>query len=1131
MARSFISSLRPKIMILWAFVMVAPFYTTSLALADAVTVKTSTTANYGRLSFRWPQPVGHVAKRQGNRLVVSFSRPIQADLRPVIKGLGAYVASIEPAPNNASVAFRIKGNFTVRSYDSGSVVVVDVVRASNPGASKTSPAQTQGQTVSVRTGVHPNYSRVVFEWPNKTGFTLSRSQGTATMTFDKAGNVNLASLVTGKTKNIDDAATAIANGQTTVTMTVADTSKIKAFASGRKIVVDVFASGTQKSATTVQPPAPKPSPVIGVANAAPTPAPTPAHTPTTAPTSSLAPHAAPVALVPDKAKPSAAASPPSSKAAAQKPIAKIKRSGPLLKTSVKSETLPDGAVDLTFVWDEPVAAAVFRRSNTLWVVFDKNTEINTHAVVKGSRGLVTSAEQVLSNVGTALRLTTPNGINPSIKRSGLSWILEFAQQDLVPTAPLKADAQPDSPLGARLFVSVPEPGNVVAFQDPEIGDNLVVVPVIPLNHGVSKKWRFPQLQLLASKQGVVIKPKSDDLRIRSLRQGVEISSSGTLQISSVSAEQKANVDLQSALSAGVGMQSTGPLTRVLSLEKWKRKDLQDFNKIRQDLQNKIAAAKGTRNKERARHELVGFYFSNGLEAEALGVLEAMRQDRPEIENEPEFRMLRGGASWLMERYADARKDLFHASLDGNDEGIFWRALVVADEEGLANSAYELRKVGAITQPYPSSIKMPTALKVAEAAVELGDVKQAGQYIEVLNVDGPTRSQKDQIDFVSGKLKELSGDVDGAIADWEHVMDGVHRFSRAKAAVARTELLLSQGSFTPKDAIEEYEKLRFVWRGDKFEFALLIRLGNLYLGEQKYREGLTAFRQAVTYFPKESGANQVTKKMSDAFMYLYMENGADVLPPITAIALYDEFRELTPAGALGDEMIRKLADRLVGIDLLDRAAALLESQVGFRLVGEERGRVGARLALIYLFNRKYQESLDSLDKSEVRTMSDTLKAERVLLRAHAHIGLGHPNVALDLLVPETNLAAERVRAGIYWRAKDWKLASKSMTKIVRFLKAKIHTPLNEEQALAVLSAATAYTLDGNEVAVSRITGSYAQAMAQTQYADVFRLMTDAPVAGLVNYRGLTSIVKKVTSFQDFMMAYKQRVANGQLSSLY
>ena len=1107
------------------------FTAATTALADTVTIKASEQQGYGRLTFRWPQPVGHQATRNGDLLLVTFSRPIQADLRPALRGLGAYVASIEPAPNEATVAFRIKGEFTVRSFDSGTSVVVDIVgAAAQPQAQAQpqgqDPAQAQvagGPAVAVRVGAHPTYSRVVFDWPTQAGFALTRSGNTATLTFDKAATIDLAGLSGGRVKNISGATADAVDGKLALTFNIAANSRINAFAAGAKVVMDVYAPDATK--------APPAATAAAVPQAAPQTADAQPQPDTPIPTQTTAPAAA--ESVPTPLTPPTPLEPALQADAAPTPLQpQPPTSGaPVRSTEVKTETLTDGIVSLRFEWNEPVGAAVFRRGEALWVVFDKRSKMDTAALARGGAGLVKSVEQVPSNDGTTLRLVTAEGINPSIKRSGYAWIMDFSKQPLFPSAPLQADSQPNSPLGARLFVAVPEPGNVIAFRDPEIGDNLVVVPVIPLGHGLSRPWTYPQLQFLPSKQGVVMRPLSDDLSVRPLRQGVEVTSTGTLQISDVSEEQRANIDLEAAMSASSGMGPQGPLSRVLDLEKWKRPDLQNITEIRQALQLVAAMAKGAKAKEKANREIATFFFANGFEAEALGVLAVMLSDRPEIENEPEFRMMRGAASWMMGRIEDARADVYDASLDGNDEATFWRAAVVVGEGKMPDVAYELRQVGAITQPYPKALKMPTALLVAEAAVELGDVKQATQYLEVLSIDNPTSAQRDQINYVSGLLKQLSGDSDGAIADWERVMEGVHRPSRAKASVARTELLLRQELFTPADAIEEFEKLRFVWRGDDFEFALLRRLGDLYLGEEKYREGLNALRQAVTNFPDNTASNQITKSMSDAFQFLYMQSGADILAPVTAIALYDEFRELTPAGAAGDEMIRKLADRLVGVDLLDRAADLLEAQVDFRLTGEEKGRVGARLALIYLFDRKYQMAIDSLDKTQAVTMNDALTVERVLLRAQAYVGLDQPDVSLDLLRPETGLIAEQIRSGIYWRAGNWKDASKSLAAVVRKLGVKAHKPLTDKQATSVLSLAISNTLEGNEAAVSRATVNYGPAMAQTPYADAFKLITAPPEMGLVDFRGLDPIVKKVEDFQGFMEVYRQRVAKGQLSSLY
>ncbi len=64
---------------------------------------------------------------------------------------------------------------------------------------------------------------------------------------------------------------------------------------------------------------------------------------------------------------------------------------------------------------------------------------------------------------------------------------------------------------------------------------------------------------------------------------------------------------------------------------------------------------------------------------------------------------------------------------------------------------------------------------------------------------------------------------------------------------------------------------------------------------------------------------IQQEAAKSFDTLFLAGKGDALPAIDALGLFYDFRELTPIGsARGDEMIRKLAERLVSVDLLDRA---------------------------------------------------------------------------------------------------------------------------------------------------------------------------------------------------------------------
>ena len=970
--------------------------------------------------------------------------------------------------------------------------------------------------VPVRVGEHDGYSRIVFDWPRRVGYKVEQAGTAAIVTFDRPARIGLDTLPGRPAKFIGDVKARASDGGVLVTLSIPEASRVRDFRSGQKVVVDVLALrvlAAPRPAVKPQPPAasaptatsPGPRPSQAPAPTAATPAPPPAalKQPPKTPEVVASP---PTSLVPDKPRP---LTPPAAGEGAQAPA-----------SPPPSGAAPLDAVTLRFDWPEPVAAAVFRRAGSLWVVFDQETPVDVAALRTASGNVVRAIEQVPTERATVLRFDTVAGVNPGLRRDGLAWMLDFRQQTLLPPTPIEAQAQPNSPVGARIFLPVPEPGRAVAVRDTGVGDNLVVVPIISLGHGIERRREYPEFQILPSAQGVVVRPRIDDLRVRPLRQGIELTSGGGLHISSVTPQAEANV----------GLGAMRPLTRVFDLEEWRKVELRDFILDKQKLQHAIVTANEA-DREASRLDLARYYFSLGLAAEMKSVLRLVGEDRSEIEGEPEFRALRGASNFLMGRYGEAAADLGHASLDDNDEATFWRAALSAATGNLVGAARDLKRTGGIIRPYPKALKLPLGLLVANAAIAIGDIKQAAHHLEVIGIEEPTPSQASQLVYVEGRLAELSGDFDKAIAKWEEAKDGPHRPSRAKAVVARTELLLKLRNISRGEAIDELETLRFAWRGDEFEFRLLRRLGDLYLAEGDYRNGLRTLRQAATYFRKHQEAAQVTQQMTKVFAKLYLDGAANDMPPVAAIALYEEFKVLTPSGEKGDEMIRKLADRLVSVDLLDRGAELLEAQVKSRLKGVEKARVGAQLALIHVLDRKPKNAEEILNATQESGLPDDLAARRRHLLARALSEMGREPEALVLLEGNESREADLLRVEFNWEKQDWSGAARALRRIVRSIMEESDEPLDDAKARYVLSLAITLTLSGNERAVDRLRRDYAEAMGNTSFGDAFLLIASPGAQGLADYRTIADKVGVAEKFKGFMAAYREQLRVAKLSSLY
>ena len=72
---------------------------------------------------------------------------------------------------------------------------------------------------------------------------------------------------------------------------------------------------------------------------------------------------------------------------------------------------------------------------------------------------------------------------------------------------------------------------------------------------------------------------------------------------------------------------------------------------------------------------------------------------------------------------------------------------------------------------------------------------------------------------------------------------------------------------------------------------------------------TAARTATRLAAERGGLAPGAGPASALFTQIFLGPKGDELPPIDALGMFYEFRELTPIGRRGDELIRRLADRL------------------------------------------------------------------------------------------------------------------------------------------------------------------------------------------------------------------------------
>lgn len=228
-------------------------------------------------------------------------------------------------------------------------------------------------------------------------------------------------------------------------------------------------------------------------------------------------------------------------------------------------------------------------------------------------------------------------------------------------------------------------------------------------------------------------------------------------------------------------------------------------------------------------------------------------------------------------------------------------------------------------------------------------------------------------------------------------------------------------------------------------------------------------------------------MGSVFATLFLEGKAQELEPVKALALFYDFRELVPAGRQGDEMARMLASRLIDMDLLDQAAAVLRHQIDKRLKGAARAQIAADLAVVYLLNRKPDEALRVLSQTRQGQLPAALQRQRNIVEARALSESSRPDLALELVRNMSGSDVDRLRADTLWSARSWQKAGEQLERM-KGSRWSDEMPLADHERVDVIRAAIAYTLAEDGLGLERLRQKFSEKMSQSPHAAAFEIVT-------------------------------------------
>jgi tetratricopeptide (TPR) repeat protein len=718
---------------------------------------------------------------------------------------------------------------------------------------------------------------------------------------------------------------------------------------------------------------------------------------------------------------------------------------------------------LRFPWAAPAGAAVFRRGDAVWVVFDAPARLD---VAKAPRGLrqFSRMEAFRGPDYSAVRIASPQGVPVFAISEGNTWIIALGAG--AQAQPAVINVRRDETGGpASLTAAVSGVTRIVRIADPMVGDTLTIATALGPAKGLPSRREFVQMALLPSAQGLAMEAFAEDITLSRDGDLVAIGRPAGLALSSPTVAARRN-------EAPVGAPMPAGRPALVDYDNWPKTGSGGFMSRYNALVTAAAeeGLDGQESKVAARMALARFLVGTELAFEAIGVLNDVARQHPSLMGDAEFRGLRGISRVMARRYKEASADFSSPALSNDPAAALWRAYLAGQTAQWPEARKEFAAGAAAFNQFPAVWRQRFARADAKAALEMGDLEGADSRIRMALAEDTDALEELAVRLLQAELAERRGQTGRALRIYQAVASAPVDYLSAPALLNATRIRYEEGDITPIQATAAYDSLRFRWRGDATELATIRALGRLYLSQGRYREALEALRSAGQRLPDLPEALGLQADLSTAFRALFLDGLADGLEPVQALALFFDFKDLTPLGADGDMMVRRLVRRLVDVDLLNQAADLLAYQVDNRLDGVPRAQVATDLALIYLMDRRPEQALVTINGTRSTILPRQLNADRRLIEARALSDLGRLDHALEILERDESVGARDLRAEIVWRKKDWPQAG-ALFEASLGDRWRNSAALSAEDEGKLLRAGVAFSLAGDDAALARMEERY------------------------------------------------------------
>lgn len=1083
---------------------------------------------YGRIVFSFDKEIPAKSRIVNSVLIVEFEEPVTVDLEKLNQQLPNYVSIVRADPDGKSLRFGLTDRFKVDIKPAGERVYLDLMSPRWQGMPPALPAEvvqdlvrrarlaeeqlrrlaketqkTTNRELTLRVGSAPQFKRAVFQMPRTAAVGFDNKDGNLALLFDANFTIS-EELVRARLAGLaQDIEVEPREDALRITMKAKDGLTVRGFREDDTYTLDFtrtdgasIEEDPKKMTTAPAEPAPKPAaPAAAPTNKATAPAATPAEPMPPKPAAAAGEKPAP--RVAEKAEPPKQVS-----------IKALDAERPI-ETMVEAGLDPKGfAIRFGNLGEAPIA--ILQRGRGLFVLVETPESLNMPSIPADLTANIEGLTISRVKGGTVFRISPASEGKFWLTRTDRDLVIQRGKSagttEAFSGAAVALRRSFDASGREAVEAPVGKAGGLHLVDDPETGQRLALVPSSRAAVATPKGMTFAEFSVEPTLAGFAVMPLDEAVTLKRLPESLQIGH-----------EIKLNLSAMPKDVAAEDRKVQRPL--MLDVDGWNEDARGDIRTTERDLLRAAAEAPRVTRSD-ARAKLARFYLANGLYPEAQAVLDVLSTDDKNAGATKQIIFLRALTAAMMGRQVEAGRLLSEPAIGMEPEQKLIQAVVDAHSLRYPQAAANFKASAGELDRYPEALQVKFRHLAIESAIESQDpVFARDQLLAYEKIDTRYRDPSTQ-QLLAGRLAESQGQFNDAYHAYSLAMQSRDRRIEAEARFGKASTGLAEGKLAPEDARAEFETLAAIWRRSEVEVKSLERLGEFYASEGRWREAFLAAQRATAIMPEHPATRRMEEAMGRRFENLFLNNEADKLSKVESLALYQEFRSLMPVGRRGDEIARRLADRLYDLDLVHEAAEILEHQVKNRLEGVARASVATRLAVMYLQNRQPSAALTSLRMTRLATLPEDLRRPRTLLEAKALGDLFRTDLAVEILANDKGEDVDRLRADIYWKGKKWREAGESYERVLGDAWQKDEA-LNETQRLDALRAGLAYVLGEEKMALDRLRGRYLAKMAKTEDAGAFSLITNDKITRPQAFRDVARSVVNADTMTEFMSSYRKR----------